>query len=147
MKKNKVLKSFGFLGLALVAFNAVAAIMNVRKAKELYCNNDVVVTFGEETIDMSGKGSELDCAVMFGSMILDFRNCLPTEKPMEINLFAKFGSVEIIVPEGWYVESKGKITMAGIENFTATYEDEEPSMLLRFKASFAGISVKNVRYS
>lgn len=147
MNKNKALKSAGLVGLGLLAANAVFGFINYKKAKDLDKNYDVTVTFDEEAIDMSGKGSQLDCAVMFGSMTLDFRECVATSKPMEITLFAKFANVEIIVPEGWYVESKGKIAMAGIENFTATYEDEEPSMLLKFNASFAGVSVKNVKYS
>ncbi len=147
MDKNKVLKGIGIVSLGLVLANGIFGALQVKKAKELHKNNDVVVTFGEKTIDMSGKGSKLNCAVMFGQMILDFRECEPTEEPLEIELYAKFASVEVIVPEGWYVESKGKIAMAGIENFTATYEEEDPSILLKFNASFTGISVKNVRYS
>lgn len=147
MSHNKVLKNLGIVSLGLLAANAVFGILNYKKATELSKTKDVVVTFGEESIDMSGKGSGLDCGAMFGSMVLDFRNCQAVDEPIVIDLFAKFANVEIIVPEEWYVESKGKITMAGIENFTATYEDHEPSILLNFNASFAGISVKNVRYS
>lgn len=147
MKNNKVLKGIGLLSLGLVAVNGVIGALGYKKAKDLHKNYDIAVTFGEETIDMCGKGNQLNCGTMFASTTLDFRNCLVTSEPIEIDLFAQFASVEIVVPEGWYVESKGKITMAGIENFTATYEDEVPSIILRFNASFAGLRVVNVKYS
>jgi hypothetical protein len=147
MEKNKVLKGLGIIGLGLIITDAVFGVINIKKAKDLHKYNDVVVTFGEEAIDMSNKASRLACGVMFGSMILDFRESVVSDEPIEIELYSKFAGVEIIVPEGWYVESKGKITMASVENFTATYEDEKPSMILNFNASFTGISIKNVRYS
>lgn len=147
MKKNKVSKGLGIIGIALAVANAAFILSNHKKAKDLHKNNDVAVTYGEESIDMSGKGNKLECAVMFGSMTLDFRNCIAGEIPMEIEVFARFAELKVVVPEGWYVDSKGKITMAGVENFTATYEDEEASMLLRFNAAFAGITITNERYT
>lgn len=147
MNNSKVLKGLGIVSLGLVAANAAFGILSYNKAKTLKDRKDIVVTYGEETFEMNGKGSRLDCGAMFGSMTLDFRNCQPSEEPLIVDLYARFANVEIIVPEEWYVEAKGKIAMAGIENFTSTYEDEEPSILLNFDAMFAGITVVNEQYT
>jgi hypothetical protein len=144
---KKAGRIIGVTSLVIVGVNAVFGLFNYKKAKELHKTKDIAVTFGEEAIDMSELLKKQEIGAMFSSMTLDFSNCKESDEPYEIELYAKFTGIEIIVPEGWYVESKGKIAMASIENYTATYEDEKASVILHFNASFSGISIRNVKYS
>ncbi len=147
MSGRKVGKAIGITSLVLVGINAVIGLLNFKKAKDLEKNYDVAVTFGEEAVDMSEMPPRMSAGAMFSGMTLDYRNCIVLDEPYELELFSRFAGVEIIVPEGWFVEAKGQMMMAGMENYTATYEEEEAKLIIHFKTSFAGLSIKNVSYS
>lgn len=144
---KKILKGFGIATGIIAITNVLFGLMNVKKAKELHKNYDIAVTFNEDHIDMVGKGSKIDMGVMFAGAEIDYRSCPVLDEPYELNLFNRFSGVEIVVPEEWYVESKGKIAFGGIDNYTVTYEGKEPNLILNFDTSFSGLSIKNERYS
>jgi hypothetical protein len=147
MNIKKTGKIGGITALVVLGLNAIYGLLNIKKAKTLDKDYDIAVTFGEKAIDMSKEAKEITCGAMFCGLTLDFRNCQEVSEPYEIDLFAKFAGVEIIVPENWFVQNKGKIAMAGVENYTVTYENAKPSLILHHHATFSGISIKNVRYS
>lgn len=143
---KKVLKALGVVFGIMTIVNAVIGVFFAKKAKSLGDEYEKAITFGEESVDMSEQGPSLDLGVMFAGVTLDYRNCDEMDEPYELYLYNRFSGVEIVVPEGWYVESKGRLAFAGIENFTATYEDQKANIVLRFDTAFSGVSIKNEVY-
>ncbi len=143
---KRVLKGFGiFLGVTSL-INGIIGIFLALKAKSLGDEHDMAITFDEKSIDMAEVGPSLDLGIMFASVSIDFRNCEEEDEPYELYLYNRFSGVEIVVPEGWYVESKGRLALAGIENYTATYEDQKANVILRFDTALSGVSIKNEVY-
>ncbi len=143
---KKFFKGLGiFLGITSI-INGIIGVFFALKAKSLSDEHDIAITFDEKTLDMAEQEPHVDLGVMFAGVTIDYRGCEVLDEPYELFLYNRFSGVEIVVPEGWYVESKGRLAFAGIENYTATYEDQKANVILRFDTALSGVSVKNEVY-
>lgn len=144
---KKVVKILKIIGTVSVLVNGVLGFVNYRKAKQMEGQYDDVVTFGEKKLDMSGKGQASSVGVMFAASFIDYRKCPKLDQPYELTLYNRFSGVEIVVPEGWFVKESGKLAFAGMDNYTATFDDQEADIILKFDTAFSGVSIKNETYS
>ncbi len=86
---------------------------------------------------------------VFGSVELDLRdtNILQDEAILEIN--SVFGSVELRVPEGWQITSRGQAVFGSFQDDTRNYRNENPanplrkSLILTGAAVFGSVEIKN----
>ncbi|KUO63790.1 MAG: hypothetical protein APF84_09220 [Gracilibacter sp. BRH_c7a] len=84
---------------------------------------------------------------LFGGVEIDLREAQITPEQMEarVEVFAAFGGIEIIVPQGWNVIIKGIPLFGGWDNKTlSTGKDQEaPILKLNCLVMFGGLEVKN----
>lgn len=148
MKIKKVvltlLKLIGLAGAVVVVANVVMAVREVLNVKSREFDEEVVSVFGEKAFDMAEQPHSVDAVSKFSSTTFDYRNANESEEPYILNIEAGYSRVEILVPDGWFVESKGRIAMAGMDNMTLTYEEQEPQLIVTVNAKFAGIQIHNL---
>jgi len=138
------LKWIGITGVIFVLINLGYAIVNVFKVKKMSFEQDLVSVMNEKAFDMTQYPQKVSAVSMFSATTFDYRNTPVADEPYELEILAMYTGIEIIVPEGWFVESKGKIAMAGMDNSTLTYEDQAPQLKVHVDAKFAGIDISNI---
>ncbi len=81
---------------------------------------------------------------IFGGAELDLRDALPSADAT-IDVMAAFGGVEIRVPQGWHVATRGLPIFAGIENVTAKEQlgPDAPNLTIHATVLFGGIEIKH----
>lgn len=140
----KCLKWLGILSFVFIVVNIGVTIANIIRTKNTKFEEDLVSTFTEKAFDMALFPTKVNAVSMFSKTTFDYRNVSESDDVYELDLRAMYTGVEVIVPDGWYVESKGRIAMAGMDNTTLTYEDQEARIKVIVDAKFAGISIKNL---
>lgn len=139
-----VLKWIGIIGATAIVVNIVLALIEVFKVRSRQFDEELVSVFGEKAFDMAEQQTEVKAVSMFSETTFDYRNAPEMDEPYVLELEAMYTGVEIIVPDGWFVESKGKIAMAGLDNTTLTYDEHEPKLKVIVNAKFAGIEIRNL---
>jgi len=106
--------------------------------------NSFNVFSGSEIASHSKQFQGGSIAAVFGGAEVDLRDALPAPGA-ELDVFAAFGGVEIRVPEGWQVTTKGFPLFGGIENVTAkeTLPPDAPILPVNATALFGGIEIKH----
>jgi len=106
--------------------------------------NSFNVFSGSEIASHSKQFQGGSIAAVFGGAEVDLRDALPGPGA-ELDVFAAFGGVEIRVPEGWQVITKGFPLFGGIENVTAkeTLAPDAPILPVNATALFGGIEIKH----
>ncbi len=89
------------------------------------------------------KGADL--FAMFGGISLDLREAeIGEERPVKMDVFAAFGGVDIIVPEGTKVRITGIPLFGGWSNKTVKVtQTAEADMTVNVFVMFGGMDVKN----
>ncbi|MGA7096395.1 MAG: LiaF domain-containing protein [Acidimicrobiia bacterium] len=81
---------------------------------------------------------------IFGGAQLDLRDAMPAPGA-SVDILAAFGGVEIRVPDGWHVDTRGLPIFGGIENVTAKEQlgPDAPTLTIHATALFGGIEIKH----
>jgi hypothetical protein len=65
---------------------------------------------------------------LLGGSTLDLRNAKLAPEGADLELFAAFGGVDVLVPEGWKVVGRGVPILGGFENKTAPPVSDDPNL-------------------
>lgn len=99
---------------------------------------------GSEIASHSKQFSGGNVAAVFGGAEIDLRDAAPAPGAV-IDAFAAFGGIEISVPEGWQVLTRGFPIFGGFEN--ATTKDrippDAPTLTVQATILFGGVEIKH----
>jgi hypothetical protein len=106
--------------------------------------NSFNVFSGSEIASHSKQFRGGSIAAVFGGADVDLRDAMPAADA-QLDVFAAFGGVEIRVPNGWQVVTKGLPLFGGIENVTAKEQlaPDAPILAVNATALFGGIEIKH----
>jgi hypothetical protein len=106
--------------------------------------NSFNVFSGSEIASHSKQFRGGSIAAVFGGADVDLRDAMPAADA-QLDVFAAFGGVEIRVPNGWQVITKGLPLFGGIENVTAKEQlaPDAPILAVNATALFGGIEIKH----
>lgn len=77
----------------------------------------------------------------FGAMKVYFNNTKMAENEATINLNVDFSGVELYVPKEWNIVDNVNCVLAGIEEKNKNGKTGEKNLILKGKASFAGVEI------
>jgi len=101
---------------------------------------------GAVTKERSEHLRHADVSAIFGGATLDLREA-HIDADADIDAFALFGGVDVLVPEGWRVSVGGLPFMGGIEDKTGngdrTLPDDAPVLTVNGTALFGAVVVAN----
>lgn len=115
-------------------------------------NNDDTVSVlaifsGAEVKNTSDHFQGGNASSAFGAFEIDLRDATLKEAAT-LDVFTMFGGGEIIVPEGWRIETNGLPIFGGWENKTRKPKDKNaPTLLIRGTCLFGGVSIVHKRSS
>jgi Domain of unknown function (DUF5668) len=106
--------------------------------------NSFNVFSGSEIASHSKQFQGGNISAVFGGAEVDLRDTLPAPGA-ELDVFAAFGGVEVTVPEGWNVVTRGLPLFGGIENATAkeTIPADAPTLAVNATVLFGGLEIKH----
>jgi hypothetical protein len=106
--------------------------------------NSFNVFSGSEIASHSKQFRGGSIAAVLGGADVDLRDAMPAADA-QLDVFAAFGGVEIRVPNGWQVVTKGLPLFGGIENVTAKEQlaPDAPILAVNATALFGGIEIKH----
>lgn len=106
----------------------------------------IAVFGGATTRERSQHLRHADVSAIFGGATLDLREA-HIDADADIDAFALFGGVDVLVPEGWRVSVGGLPFMGGIEDKTdngdRTLSDNAPVLTVNGTALFGAVVVAN----
>ncbi|GGU50046.1 LiaF transmembrane domain-containing protein [Lentzea flava] len=106
----------------------------------------VAVFGGATTRERSQHLRHADVSAIFGGATLDLREA-HIDTDADIDAFALFGGVDVLVPEGWRVSVGGLPFMGGIEDKTGNggheLPDDAPVLTVNGTALFGAVVVAN----
>ena len=85
----------------------------------------------------------VQATAIMGGCEIDLRQMAPGERETIVDLFAMWGGIEIVIPEGWALENRVTPIIAGLENKTAPAAPDAPRVILRGTVVMGGIEVRN----
>lgn len=101
---------------------------------------------GASTKERSKHLRHADVSAIFGGATLDLREA-HIDKDADIDAFALFGGVDVLVPEGWRVSVGGLPFMGGIDDKTTNEDgelpDDAPVLTVNGTALFGAVVVAN----
>lgn len=107
----------------------------------------LAVFSGSEVKNTSSNFQGGDASALFGAFEVDLRGA-SFKKEATLNVFTAFGGGEVIVPEGWRIETNGLPLFGGWENKTKTpTKANAPTLYIRGTCLFGGISIRHKRSS
>lgn len=108
---------------------------------------DVFAFFGGADTPVSSPAFKGGSAgVLFGGNTLDLRNAKLAPEGADLELFAAFGGVDVLVPEGWKVVDRGVPIFGGFDNKTippAANDTNVPTLRVHYVTFCGGIDIKN----
>lgn len=133
-----------YFGLRLLTHNNHIKIVNHTKIHNTYSPVNAVAVFSTSenkyTVNDFYNG---DCTAVFGSCIADLSDVRTTATQCFLEVNAVFGSVEIIVPVDWAVDSKIAPIFGGCENRAYSPTDAKTTLVITGNAVFGKIEVKS----
>jgi len=85
-----------------------------------------------------------DVTAIMGAMSVDFRSSRLAEREMKVDVFALWGGIDLVVPEGWRVEGRVTPILGAFQDLTKTPADPNaPKLIVRGEAVMGGIEVLN----
>lgn len=99
-------------------------------------------TFGGCDINYDGEifeGTELNA--IFGGIKCDLRNAV-IENDCAIKIYAVFGGVDVLVPEGVNVKIASNSLFGGVSNKTSSHAKEAPTVYINATCLFGGADIK-----
>ena len=106
--------------------------------------NSFNVFSGSEIASHSKQFQGGNITAVFGGAEVDLRDTLPAPGA-ELDVFAAFGGVEVTVPQGWNVITRGLPLFGGIENATAKdpVPADAPTLAVNATVLFGGLEIKH----
>ena len=106
--------------------------------------NSFNVFSGSEIASHSKQFQGGNITAVFGGAEVDLRDTLPAAGA-ELDVFAAFGGVEVTVPQGWNVVTRGLPLFGGIENTTAKdpVPADAPTLAVNATVLFGGLEIKH----
>jgi len=106
--------------------------------------NSFNVFSGSEIASHSKQFQGGSISAMFGGAEVDLRDALPAPGAV-LDVFAAFGGVEVTVPSGWHVATRGLPLFGGIENATAKEQlgADAPTLAINATVLFGGLEIKH----
>ena len=106
--------------------------------------NSFNVFSGSEIASHSKQFQGGNITAVFGGAEVDLRDTLPAAGA-ELDVFAAFGGVEVTVPQGWNVVTRGLPLFGGIENATAKdpVPADAPTLAINATVLFGGLEIKH----
>jgi hypothetical protein len=99
---------------------------------------------GPEIVSTSQRFRGGSATAVFGGVTLDLRQARLDPDGATLAVTAAFGGVDIIVPRGWRVESKGTPIFGGFENKAAPPEGtDSPTLTVDISVLFGGAEIKH----
>jgi hypothetical protein len=108
---------------------------------------DVFAFFGGADSPVSSqafKGGSV--GVLFGGNSLDLRNTTLAPEGADLELFAAFGGVNVLIPEGWKVVVQGVPILGGFDNKTIPPEVNDadiPTLRVHYVTFCGGVDIKH----
>ncbi|MET0566864.1 MAG: DUF5668 domain-containing protein [Acidimicrobiia bacterium] len=106
--------------------------------------NSFNVFSGSEIASHSKEFQGGNISAVFGGAEVDLRDTVPAPGA-ELDVFAAFGGVDITVPQGWNVVTRGLPLFGGIENATAkeAVSADAPTLAVNATVLFGGLEIKH----
>jgi hypothetical protein len=106
--------------------------------------NSFNVFSGSEIASHSKQFQGGSISAVFGGAEVDLRDTVPSPGA-ELDVFAAFGGVEVTVPQGWNVVTRGLPLFGGIENTTAkdSVPADAPTLAVNATVLFGGLEIKH----
>ncbi|MGH8941707.1 MAG: LiaF transmembrane domain-containing protein [Acidimicrobiia bacterium] len=106
--------------------------------------NSFNVFSGSEIASHSKQFQGGSISAVFGGAEVDLRDTVPAPDAA-LDVFAAFGGVEVTVPEGWNVVTRGLPLFGGIDNATAkeAVPADAPTLAVNATVLFGGLEIKH----
>lgn len=106
--------------------------------------NSFNVFSGSEIASHSKQFQGGSISAVFGGAEVDLRDTVPAPDAA-LDVFAAFGGVEVTVPEGWNVVTRGLPLFGGIDNATAkeAVTADAPTLAVNATVLFGGLEIKH----
>ena len=106
--------------------------------------NSFNVFSGSEIASHSKEFQGGSISAVFGGAEVDLSDTVPAPGA-ELDVFAAFGGVEVTVPQGWNVVTRGLPLFGGIENATAKepVSPDAPILAVNATVLFGGLEIKH----
>jgi Domain of unknown function (DUF5668) len=106
--------------------------------------NSFNVFSGSEIASHSKEFQGGSISAVFGGAEVDLRDTVPAPGA-ELDVFAAFGGVEVTVPQGWNVITRGLPLFGGIDNATAKelVSADAPTLAVNATVLFGGLEIKH----
>ena len=106
--------------------------------------NSFNVFSGSEIASHSKQFQGGSISAVFGGAEVDLRDTVPAPDAA-LDVFAAFGGVEVTVPEGWNVVTRGLPLFGGIDNATAKepVPADAPTLAVNATVLFGGLEIKH----
>ena len=106
--------------------------------------NSFNVFSGSEIASHSKQFEGGSISAVFGGAEVDLRDAVPAPGAV-LDVFTAFGGVEVTVPQGWHVATRGLPLFGGIENATAKDQipADAPTLAVNATVLFGGLEIKH----
>jgi predicted membrane protein len=106
--------------------------------------NSFNVFSGTEIASHSKQFQGGSISAVFGGAEVDLRDAVPAPGAL-LDVFTAFGGVEVTVPSGWHVATRGLPLFGGIENATAKEQlgADAPTLAINATVLFGGLEIKH----
>ena len=106
--------------------------------------NSFNVFSGSEIASHSKQFEGGSISAVFGGAEVDLRDAVPAPGAV-LDVFTAFGGVEVTVPQGWHVATRGLPLFGGIENATAKdhIPADAPTLAVNATVLFGGLEIKH----
>jgi len=85
-----------------------------------------------------------DVTAIMGAMSVDFRSSRLAEREVKVDVFALWGGIDLVVPEGWRVEGRVTPILGAFQDLTKTPADPNaPKLIVAGEVVMGGIEVMN----
>lgn len=108
--------------------------------------NGFAVFGGQDIVSRADRFTGGSLTAIFGGATLDLRQAALDSEGAQVETFAAFGGIDIIVPRGWRVTVSGMPLFGAFEDHadrSARVEPETPTFRVSGIALFGGIEVKH----
>ena len=106
--------------------------------KEYDKDKEIEVTFSDQTITVDEEFANRKASAVFGKLTLDLTNA-KIKKDTNIKLEAVFGSIILILPEGFDVKLKSTPIFGSVSN---NYKNGSKTIYIEADAVFGGVTIK-----